>query len=441
MAILGCIPPRVKRVMKASELHSLWLYLCVLLLLSYCVVGGAADRREFQHGVNFVNAGEGAYWLLWSSSPGDPPQGKRTVILPDGGKCQYFTHDVYYSRVQASNPQVKARPLISLPEAQEPVSAASSAAGILVSFEDGSDSDISDDCHGVIQQRYQWFDHNMQAKSERHTVSVRGGHSGHVAAVGERFVIAYSEGWVQDDASDGLGTGKTVLVDVVNKNGKWQNHRPIAAEPRSRNWWPLVAGSSNYALIIWQRFVSGSHRASLMYAVYDPATDRFIKPPTVLRNEVYYYHYDVQYLPTINRFVIAGNELGDMTRHTQRGAMKLKTQKGFMVLLDEQGAVVNHWSAGEVCELCAGYHTHPFVRESQPAMLAEENGVKLLYPVRPKGVLLFSVDSDAIALQRYVEGDNYWHSLGTDGIFLDANTAYFATLSPLGLRTLTISTE
>jgi len=409
----------------------------VLLVKTAC----GADRREYQHGVEFVPAGGSLHWLIWSSSEGKPPTGKNTFILPDGAKCGYFTHDIYYSRIDSGSPQVdparNALRLVSLPEAQEPVSAALAGNSILVTFEDGSDSNVTSDCWGVIQQRYMLFDAALNPVSDRRTVNKSGAHSGHVAAVGKQFVIVYGEGWV-DEGNDNFGTGKSIFLDVINAQAELLRHRSIEAHDATRDWWPLVAGSDRYAMLLWQRYVNNTSRALLMYAVYDPVMDRFLKPPEIISTDVYYYHYDVQYLATINRFLVSGNHLGNMLRETNRGDMPLKTQKGFVYLLAEDGAMIDHWSASSICEPCSGYHTHPFVREAQPAVHAGEADVKVLYPVKPKGALLFSVTTDAVKLLKYVPDDYYWHSLGTDGIFLDQHTAYFATLSPLGLQTRTI---
>jgi hypothetical protein len=259
--------------------------------------------------------------------------------------------------------------------------------------------------------------------------------------VGKQFVIVYSEGWVNSGGDSNFGTGKAIFLDVLNAQGKLLRHRAVGQDNRSRHWWPLIAGSARHVLLLWQRYVENSHRAVLMYAMYDPAADRFLKPPTALQSEVYYYHYDVQYLSSINRFIVAGNHLGDMMRASDRGAMPLKTQKGFLYLLDEQGEIINHWSASHICESCSGMHTHPFVREAQPAVFTDTSNVQVLYPVKPKGAVLFSLTAHSISLQKYVPDDYYWHSLGTDGIFLDRHTAYFASLSPLGLQTRTITID
>jgi hypothetical protein len=414
----------------------------VLLLNIYVSFGYAAsDRREYQHGIDFLPAAEHEHWLLWSSSAGNPPQGKRVRIFADGERCGYFTHDIYYARVDSRQPQVDARLLVSLPEAQEPVSAAVAADGTtLVTFEDGSDSNITTECWGTIQQRFAIYAGALNADAALHTVAVSGAHSGHVAAVGNRFAIAYSEGWVTGDEGDS-GTGRNIYLDTISNRGKLLVHQAVVNGKDSRDWWPLIAGSSRYALLVWQRYVANSRRAVLMHALYDPVAGRLRKPPTPLQTQVYYYHYDVQYLAGINRFIVAGNRLGDMVRKNGRSKMVLKTQIGFVTLLDEQGEVVAHWSASQVCEACGGYHTHPFVREAQPAIYDDGKQVKVLYPVKPKGALLFTITANAILLGDYVPDDYYWHSLGTDGIFLERNKAYFASLSPLGIQTRIINIE
>ena len=149
-----------------------------LLFLVFCcgfsVALLAADRREYQHGVEFVSMPDGRYWLLWSSSPGNPPEGDQKVILENGGKCKYFNHDIYYSLIDPANPLVNEKQLISLPEAQEPVSAAIAKNGIIaLTFEDGSDSDIAN-CDGIIQQRYQVFNQALKPISRLNKVAING---------------------------------------------------------------------------------------------------------------------------------------------------------------------------------------------------------------------------------------------------------------------------
>ncbi|WP_455205370.1 hypothetical protein [Kaarinaea lacus] len=415
--------------------------LIALLLLTTSAAN--ADRRKYQHGIDFIPLDDGTYWLLWSSSPGNPPRGEIKKRVANGEICKHYTHDIYYSRIDPDNPKLAPRTLVSLPEAQEPVSAAISAqTQILVTMEDGSDSDITRECNGIIQQRYQVFNSALAPISGFNRVAWQGGHSGHAAAVGDRFIIVYSEGWISGGGFNNQGTGNDIVLDVVDSGGQLLQHRNIAVDNGDpRDWWPLIAGSNRQALLLWQRYVKDSHRANLMYAVYNPSNNTLVKNTSQLQSEVYYYHYDVQYLPSINRFIVAGNHLGDMLLSPGESTITAKTQKAFIFLLDEDGTIIDRWSEAHKCEPCNSYHTHPLVREAQPAIHTKENIVSVLYPTKPKGALLFFISPTNVSIVKYIDDDYYWHSLGTDGIFLDDNTAYFATLSPKGIKTRRIDVQ
>jgi len=401
----------------------------------------ASDRRQYQHGVEFVPLPDGSHWLLWSSAPGDPPEGGQKVILKDGGKCNYFTHNIYYSRIDPANPRIEKYPLIVLPEAQEPVSAAISKAGVIaVTFEDGSDSDIAN-CDGVIQQRYQLFDQALRPISEINKAAINGAHSGHVAAVNTNFVMVYAEGWIDGGGDDNAGTANDIYLEVIDAHGERIHHRGIAVDQGSvRDWWPLVAGSDEHAMLVWQRYVDDSGYANLMYAVYAPSSNKLIKEVSLLKANLVYYHYDVQYLPTINRFLIVGNYVGDALLRRGRKPFPVVSPKVFAYLLDEQGTIITQWDADMACETCARHFNYLMVRESQPAILADQGQdlVKVLYPSKPKGVLDFAVKASSIELQDHIGGNHYWFPLGADGIFLDESTAYFANLTQRGLKALTV---
>jgi hypothetical protein len=401
----------------------------------------ASDRREYQHGVRFIALPDGKYWLLWSSSPGDPPEGDRKVITRDGDKCNYFTHDIYYALIDPQNPVISQQPLVVMPEAQEPVSAAISSEGsILVTFEDGSDSDIAN-CDGVIHQRYKVFDSSLRSVSGLKKVAVNGAHSGHAAAVQDRFVITYAEGWVGGGGVDGAGSANDIHVDVIDAQGKRIHHRGIAVDKGSpRDWWPLVAGSERYAMLIWQRFVEDSDYGNLMFTVYDPQANTLVKEISLIKANLVYYHYDVQYLPAIRRFLVVGNYVGDSLLHKIGRVFSVVSPKTFAYLLDEQGKIIDQWDASLDCDNCGTYFNHPLVRESQPAILAGkgegQNNVKVIYPTKPKGLLMFTVTASRIEMEDYFEVGHYWFPLGTDGIFLDEKSVYFANLTQQGLKTV-----
>jgi len=416
----------------------------LLILICCCFSTGliASDRREYQHGVTFVPLADGRYWLLWSSSPGEVPEGDKKVIMKDGGKCNYFTHDIYYALIDPANPDIKKNPLIAMPEAQEPVNAAISSSGsILVTFEDGSDSDIAN-CDGIIQQRYKTYDSALRPKSGLEKVTIDGGHSGHVAAVGNQFVIAYAEGWVDGGGVDGAGSANDIHVDVVNDKGQRTHHLGVAVDKGSpRDWWPLVAGSQRHALLVWQRYVEDSDYANLMFTVYDPGTNKLVKEISLLKANILYYHYDVQFLPQINRFLIIGNYVGDSLLQKIGRVFSVVSPRTFAYLLDERGTIIDQWDASLDCENCGAYFNHPVVRESQPAMLARkeagEYSVQVLYPTKPRGLIDFNITASEIEFIDHYEIDYYWFPLGSDGIFLDENTVYFVNLTQQGLKTIT----
>ncbi len=169
------------------------VFLCAFVLASYA----REDLREYQHGIDFLPRRAGGYWLIWSSS-GIPPLGASN----DGS----WTHDIYYSIVNPQSPALSPVKIISNPEAQEPASSAMADDGhIMITMEDGWNAD------NVVAQRYGVYDQNMNPVNPYPNMVLDGGHSGHVAAVGNRFVVFYSEGWVEGGGVDNLGSGDDVM--------------------------------------------------------------------------------------------------------------------------------------------------------------------------------------------------------------------------------------
>ncbi len=410
-------------------------FLLVLVIVAQTSQVFALDRRAYQHGVRFLKDHSENIWAIWSSSPGNPPQGRKRLILEDGTRCSYFTHDIYYSSIDAVNPAIQPQLLLAMPEAQEPVDAAIATDGtIAITFEDGSETDTRS-CDGVIKQRYKMFSAFPGSSTELGTVKVLGGHSGHIAAVGNNFVIAYAEGWVDGDGVDGSGTANDIYVETISLDGIYRGHSPVARDKgRLRDWWPLVAGSSRYALLVWQRLVKDSAYANLMIAVYDPQSNRLIRQVEVLKENLQHYHFDVQYLPKLNRFLIAGNYLGEIVASD---SVSIISPKLFAYLLDENGDVVAYWDSETKCASCGSYPGFNLVREARPAIL---NGVvsRVLYPVKPNGILSLEVSHDGIKFDDIFFQTHLWFPLGTDGIFLDNGKALFVNLTPTGARLVNV---
>jgi len=357
------------------------------------IPGKETDERSFQHGIDFIPLRDGSYYLFWSSS-GNPPQGAQA----NGD----WSHNIYYSKIDPTSPQIDPIEFIAKPEAQEPVSAAIAPNGhILLTMEDGWNA------RNTIAQRYGVYDANLKPVKPYPNDVLDGGHSGHAASAGDSFVIFYSDDWVEGGGVDNLGTGDDVLAQVYDTNGEPLHKVDVAVGDDTRDWWPLVAGSENAALLVWQRYIDGEKYADLMYAILDPASGELVTKPQSLEIHVKYYTYSCTFISGTNRFLILGTD---------------EKANGFGFLLDETGEIIDNNS-----------DLPPIVRESQPATLESDHLAMIAYPMAPYGMALLSADEDAVTY-RQVQQDHYaWGYAGTDGIFLNETTIYFVTLSPSGL--------
>lgn len=174
--------------------------------------------------------------------------------------------------------------------------------------------------HNTIAQRYGVYDTNFNPIKPYPNMVEDGGHSGHVASVNNYFVIFYSEGWINNDGVDNLGTGDNVKLKTYTSQGVEIHKMDIAVGDSSRDWWPLLAGSNHYACLVWQRFVERQNDTDLMISIYDPEQN-IIKQTIKLEEHVKYYSYNVIYMPDINRFLVTGT---------------YSNNEGFCYLLDEK---------------------------------------------------------------------------------------------------------
>ncbi len=368
--------------------------LCAYMLILFVNDISAQDPRSWQHGVDFVPRGNGNYWLIWGSS-GNPPTGE--------DQTGSWIHDIYYSNINPANPVISPVTLISKPEAQEPPSSAASDAGtIYITMEDGWNAQNS------IAQRYGVYSQNDLSDVMPYPQMVLdGGHSGHVAAVGSDFVVVYSDGWITGGGYVNNGSGDDIYVEVYNQNGVWQRTDDVILGA-TRDDWPLIAGSNNRALMLWEQVVAGQDYSPILYAVYNPANGSLVKQPTQLENWVGFYAYDVQYLPTINRFLVVGS-------YWDGG--------GFAYLIDNSGTVVtNDLSLPDI------------PKEAQLAVRQTANGLKVAYPRYPSGLAVLKVTSSSISLDQEINDSYQWQQpLGIDGIFVDDDNVYVVALSQSGL--------
>ncbi len=356
------------------------------------------DKRAYQHGIDFLTLPDGTYTLIWASS-GEPPAGP----LPSGN----WTHDIYYAPIDPQQPAIRPVLLIANPEAQEPASAAISSDGhILITMEDGWNTGRE------VAQRYGVYDAALNPILPYPQLIADGGHSGHVTASGARFVVFYAEGWVDGGGVDGLGSGDDVRVAVYDSEGVLEHRLEVAVGEESRDWWPLAAGSPERVLLLWQRFVPQETYSRLMFALLDAEAGRLVVDAVMLEEAVQYYTYDAVFVPSLNRFLVTGAQLGGV---------------GFACLLDEEGKVVA-FKTGLPAP----------VRESQIILRDGIGETLAAQPVAPSGIMVLRLRPENIQL-KYRLGDDYvWESSGVDGIFLSPDTLYLVATSPAGLVEKTV---
>ncbi|MCG5076160.1 hypothetical protein [Paraburkholderia tagetis] len=351
---------------------------------------GLGDERRFMHGIGRASAGGDKSWVFFSSS-GLPPRG----ATRDGS----WPHDVYVGEWSPAHRRVdNVHVFISKPEAQEPVSIAQNTQGnIFVSFEDGWNTP------NEVSQRYGVYRSNLSPVKPYPNDVESGGHSGHVAAVGERFVVFYSEDWVEGGGVDNLGTGKGVYVKVYNGSGKLLRHENVAAHVRE--WWPMIAGSPTRALLVWQKYIPGELVAQLQFAVYDPVNGKLVRPKdgfNVFR--VQYYTYAAAWVPAVNRFVIEAT---------------LEDGRSSILLIDEEGRI----TAKLGCLPAS-------VRE---AGIAVNDNVAYV-PTRDGRLMALALTEDSIDLRGMMRAPYAWGNTGAIGIPDGPGTVHFVSLSPEGLR-------
>lgn len=348
----------------------------------------STDPRSFMHGVGFANGGNGKTWIFFSSS-GLPPRGANS----DGN----WPHDVYVGQWSAGDPRMSnVHIFIQRPEAQEPVSVAQNTAGnIFVTFEDGWNTP------NQVNQRYGVYRQDLSPLKAYPNDVASGGHSGHVAAVGERFVVFYSSDWVDGGGVDNLGSGDGVYVSTYDSTGALIGQTDVA--PKSREWWPMLAGSPNRALLVWQKFVTGSTSATLAFAMFDPVSGRLDKLGD-LQPSIEYYVYAAGWVDSIKRFLVLTT--------TAQG-------KGVAVLVDELG-------------------NRTALLDDLPATVREANfgvsGSHAYVPARDGRLLTLALAPDSITLQGAAPAPLPWGTTGVVAFETAPGALHAVSLTPTGVR-------
>nr|WP_080418781.1 hypothetical protein [Burkholderia ubonensis] len=346
------------------------------------------DPRRFMHGIGVADAGNGKRWIFFSSS-GLPPRG----ALANGN----WPHDVYVGEWSPGSARIThVRTFISRPEAQEPVSVAQNDRGdLFVTFEDGWNAPQE------VSQRYGVYRRDLKPVKPYPNDVESGGHSGHVAAVGARFVVFYSADWVDGGGVDNLGTGGGVYLKTYDAAGRLLNHVPVA--PHSREWWPVIAGSPRNALLVWQKFIEGSTDATLEYAMFDPVTAKLDKLGR-LNDAIRYYVYSSAYVPAIDRFIVV------TTTADQRGVAMLIAPDGRRTAL----------------------------RDCLPATVRESGiavaGPNAYVPTHDGRLLTLALAPAEITVRGAQRSPIPWGTTGIAAFPANDTTMHFVSLTPSGVR-------
>lgn len=378
------------------------------------------DLRDRQHGIDLLKLNSGSYYLIWSSN-GNPPS------APSGD----WPHDIYYSTINPSSPSISPVKWISGSEAQEPASSAINASGtkIFCTWEDGYNH--SNEVAQMYFMSGTTLGGTASTNYNNSSVFRDGGHSGHVAAVGDYFVSTWVEGWTSGGGVDGLGSGNDVYVSVNDSTGALiRNNVSVAT---GRQWWSDVAGSSSKALIIWQSFVSGQVYANLKMMIYDPATGTKGSVQTIMNN-VLYYHYSVQYVPSIDRFLVMASKDGGAGSNSGRlcsgGKAFLVDNSGTITAsLDLTNGVIRE-SQSVINGSCAA---QTMLKNGQSVFGNNSSGGAL------GGLMVLNLTASSIAVSQTIDDSYQWQYIGNDGYFKDSTHVVIFALSSSGIQTKTFT--
>lgn len=361
------------------------------------------DHRAWQHGIDLLWVD--SRWLLIWGSAGNPPRPRL------GGD---WPHDIYHAWLELPGegaellvtPQV----LVARPEAQEPPSAAINGKGaILVTAEDGED--------GINQFAGLWGSQLRPLRPYPFTIR-RGGHSGHVAALGERFLVVYGEGWQDGGGFMNRGTGRDIHARIVDGRGAPGPEIDLARG--HRDGWPMVAASDRNWLAVWQRYDGLS-----LYGAVVGTTGRVSPPRRIAADMPIRYAYDVAYAAALGCYVVAGNSGGSgFIALLDRDGRVRAMQGGLPALVSEARVVI-----GEAPGLVQGQAPVPVQGQGRgpEEMLA-------VYPVQPHGLAVLRLSAAAVTLVKTIDHPHAWDYMGTTGRFVSAGRVLFATLTTRGIR-------
>lgn len=357
------------------------------------------DSRAYIHGVNLVQTG-GKTLLVFASN-------KYPTTYPDGE----WEHDVFYSWIDPSDPEgsLDVKTFVNDNLAQEPASVAVNSNGIIaVTAEDAQHNETLDQTFGL------WNSDLTPIKEYgEQLMPPAGGHSGHIAASGNKFLVTFCDGWVDGGGVDNLGTGDDIYCRIINEDGSTGELIETKVDSSSRDWWPVVAGSDSNWLQIWQQYgTAGEGGGTVWGAITTP--EGTVQTPFQITDNNKYYYYDVCYIPSLERYLVTGSRMDG----------------GFAALIDKNGNIKDIET-----EL-------PFTgREVRTITRQVGSKVVAVYPSLPSGFSVMNIENDSISLERILSGDVNWDYMGTDGMFTSDTTAIFATGTKDGIKFVNVNLE
>ncbi len=353
------------------------------------------DHREYMHGIDLLKVGNQTL-LVFSSNNYPPTQ-------PTGE----WVHDIYYSWINPLYPNetLNIQTMVGDNLAQEPASAAVNSNGrIVVTAEDAQfDATALDQTFGMWDSSLNII-HDYGVK----LMPPQGGHSGHVAASGDKFLVSFSDGWVNGGGVDNLGTGDEVYGKIINNDGT-TSAMINTSVGKTRDWWPIVAGSDTNWLQVWQRYGKAGTGGGTVWGAIISQNESIVKNFEIYNNNKYYY-YDVKYLTNLGLYLVIGSQ-------------DLSTNGGIAVLIDKNGNIID--------TLTGLPNT---VREGQTAIYESGNTVKAVYPTLPTGAAVLDITSTSISLSKTLSCSWEWDYMGVAGMFSAPTRVLFAVNSYRGVR-------
>lgn len=350
------------------------------------------DHREYMHGIDLIKAGNKT--LVITSSNGLIPGTES-----DDGE---WGHDLYYSWIDPLYPNetLNLKKLVIRDTAQEPASSAINSNGqILVTTEDAEYSEYLDQTFGLWDSNL-----NQIKKYGVKLMPPQGGHSGHVAACGDKFLVTFCDGWIDGGGIDNLGTGDDIYSKIIDNSGSTSSLMKVSVSSSlsKRDWWPVVSGSDSNWLQVWQRYVkSGTGGGTVYGRITNTDGSMGTEFPIYTSNK--YYYYDVKYISSIGMYLVLGSQ-------------NSTTNSGIAVLVDKSGKIIT---------TATGLPST--VREAQPAIQDNNNSALVVYPTNEGGAAILELTSNSIKYKNTAAINWNWDYIGTAGLFTASNRVLFAT--------------